>query len=164
MVGTLYWEGWFLVYGALAMVATFLVRKDRPRLEIALVLLASWAVTNLAYFGLAQDVRPALQVMFDVGIGAAAVAAKKLRPGLDARIIVGLALASALATFAYSWKHPPIFIWEVAVNVIFALQCITLGARGAGNVVNSATHSFRRRSALAWSGVDSVDRLAGKDR
>lgn len=163
MVGALLWEGWFLVYGALALAATWLVRKDQPRFEIALVLLTSWAITNIAYFTISQDVRPALQVMFDVGVGAAAVAAKKLRPGWDARVIVGLALTSAIATFAYSWKQPPIIFWEVAVNVIFALQCISLGARGVGGVINGAINSVSRRRGMAWDNAHHLNRLAGKD-
>ena len=123
-----------LFYGALALFALRGTWKRPRRRILGITLFACWIASNVIFWTLPTDYHPTLLPFLDVLF--ALVAAKV---GLEIRSKVPLILISlsvlamaANAAFSITGGHTlaQIVTYEIALNIIFAAQCLITGGWG----------------------------------
>ncbi len=152
--------GLLIFYLSLGMIASLATWRDHSRRHLGITILATCVISNVLFFTMPPPIRPAVQPIFDVVIIGAAVAAAWPRRGIDIPIVIALASLSACASLAHGIVHNGFGLWELTTNILYALQCATVSAKGVRDATSYANRHGLVRHPFVWLGAYRSRRLA----
>lgn len=142
----------------LAALAAAVIAGHRYAAIYALLMLADWAATNAAVGLLGYEGAPLLVPVCDalVAMGVALVALRE-RGGLGVWVFGLYILVGAVHVWGFV-THQQRYSYFLALNLIFAVQCVIIGGAGvARGVADRVRIRYRRALDAAWSGASAFD-------
>lgn len=135
-----------LIFGSLALFAAWATWPDRELRSVGLAVIFSFIVSNLIWFYGTPDQRPGVFTMAEVVIALSALTAwYSGRHQLMLFIIAVTATVSICCNISFALVHPitlmHINTYEFVTNILFALECVLIGATGISDRVDIASRS-----------------------
>lgn len=139
---------WTVFYGAWTLIACAIAWGSRDHViqKLSLVLLAAWALSNLAYAALGKASVPVCDPTIEAlcaGLAAGIGYANRNRPALAVFVLYG-AMLTIHAGFIIA--HRPLSgAYIPMVNAVFMAQLLVVGGCGAWLAIRSRLHSSDQR-------------------
>ncbi len=148
---------WSVIYGLSAVsvcLVTWLSREAATQ-KLSLILLASWAVSNVIHRYTHPPDALMLNAILDMTLMAMAITVIKTHQGSDWLLFPMCVLFLAMLCFHVVWlrsNHPPYYDYNLSLNLLFAAQLLLVGGRGAfvlvGRLLSGDSVAGLVRSAL----------------
>lgn len=149
-------------YGAFALFALAATWGKDRKAQVGIVLMLCWIASNALWWAFPIEWRPAVFPILDVLFALTAMKAWKETGSRVPVVLVALSTMAVAVNTAFgisgavSWHT--VAVYEIALNIIFVLQCVVTGGWGVADVVGRA-FGFRPGPA----GLRGHAQLYGRD-
>lgn len=146
-------------YAALTAFAVAATWRHRGMRQVGVTLACCWVASNFVALAFPITLRPAFFPLLDTLFALTAAKAGKETGSRVPIILIALSVVAVIANTAFSilgavsWQQ--MHNYEIAVNLIFALQCLVTGAWGVADAASGVVRVPDRARRL-WGRSQSV--------
>lgn len=128
-----------LFYALLALFALGATLGKEGKAQVGGMLFACWVASNLLFWIFPVEMRPAVFPVLDVIFALTAAKAGKETGSRVPLVLITLSVLAIAANTAFSITGAgttrQVYIYEITLNVIFALQCLVTGGWGVADAL-----------------------------